>query len=401
MPRPPLPVGTWGAIRTEPAPGGYRARARFRDFDGKTRDVERTGKTKGAARSALTAALADRAAPGNSEISPDTTLAQLAEIWTEEINAAGRAENTRRRYRETLENHVLPALGALRIREATVSRLDRFLKTTTKQAGAATAKLCRTVLSGMLGLAVRHDAADSNPARDVATITVAKPAPRAMTDSEVRTMREAVQTYQNAPRRGRYMATDLLTIVDLLLATGARIGELLAARWSDIDLEAGTLELTGTIVWTDTKPAKLMRQGHTKTSSSRRTLKLPAFAVDSLMSHRVAVTVGNQLDLVFPSAAGTPRDPASVRKQLAKALLPVKLDWVTPHTFRRTVATVIARASDLDQAAAQLGHTGTAITAKHYVEHDTTAPDLTAILDTLAGPTPHSRQIMDQIVSGG
>ena len=401
MARPPLPVGTWGSIRVERTDAGHRARARFRDYDGRTRDVERTGKTKGAARAALTAALADRTAPGSSEITADTTLAQLAKIWTEEIKAAGRAENTRRRYRETLDNHILPALGGLRIREANVSRVDRFLKTTTDKAGAATAKLCRSVISGLMGLAVRHGAADSNPARDVAAITMPKPKPRAMKPDEIRDLRAAVQTYQDQPRRGRYMATDLLAIVDLLLGTGARIGELLALRWSEVDLDAGTVTLTGTIVWTDTKPAKLMRQDHTKTSGSRRTLTLPSFAVDSLMAHSVAVTAANALNLVFPSAAGTPRDPASFRKQLNKALLPTSLDWVTPHTFRRTVATLIARAADLENAAAQLGHTGAAITAKHYVEQDTAAPDLTAILDALAGPTPDTRAEITRIVSGG
>lgn len=401
MPRPPLPVGTWGAVRVEPAAAGYRARARFRDYDGRTRDVERTGRTKGAARSALTAALAERTAPSATEVTADTTLEQLAALWTEEVHAAGRAENTRKRYRETLTNHVLPALGALRIREATVSRLDRFLKATTRSAGGPTAKLCRSVLSGMMGLAVRHGAAEANPLRDVAGITIAKPEPRALTADEVRTVRESIHAYQSAPRRGRYASTDLLPLVDLMLATGGRVGEILAARWSEVDLEAGRLTLSGTIVWTDTKPARLIRQDHGKTSTSRRTLTLPSFAVDTLMAHRVTVTAGNALDLIFPSAAGTPRDAASVRKQLGKALRPAELDWVTPHTFRRTVATVIARASDLDNAAAQLGHNGTAITARHYVEQTASAPDLTAILDTLAGPTPASREELARIVSGG
>lgn len=401
MPRPPLPVGTWGAVRVEPAPAGFRARARFRDYDGKTRDVERTGRTKGAARNALTEALAERSAPAAEEITADTRIEELAALWSEEIRAAGRADATRRRYRETLDNYVLPALGSLRIREVTVSRVDRFLKTTTEKVGGPTAKLCRSVLSGMMGMAVRHDAAEANPLRDVAPITIAKPEPRALTADEVRTVREAVHKYQNAPRRGRYASQDLLPLVDLLLATGARIGELLAARWSEVDLEAGRLTLSGTIVWTDEKPAKLIRQDHPKTSTSRRTLTLPSFAVDSLMAHRVTVTAGNKLDLVFPSANGTPRDAASFRKQLGKALKPAGLDWVTPHSFRRTVATVIARASDLEDAAAQLGHTGTAITARHYVEQDAAAPDLTAILDALAGPTPKSRELLDEIVSGG
>lgn len=390
MTRPPLPIGTWGTIRVEPGPKGYRARARFRDFDGRTRDVERNGRTKGAARSALTAALAERTAPAAEELTGDTRLEQLAALWLEEIRAAGRAESTRRRYRETLDNYVLPALGALRIREATVSRFDRFLKLTTEQTGGATAKLCRSVLSGMMGLAVRHGAAGSNPLRDVAGVAIAKPEPRALKIDEVRALREAIRQWQagevvgaTGPKRGRPPTQDLLPLVDFMLATGARIGELLAARWADLDLEAGELIITGTVVWTDTKPAQLIRQDHPKTSSSRRQLTLPSFAVASLMEHRMNVTAANVYDLIFPSASGTPKDPSSVRKQLGKVLGPVGLDWVTPHTFRRTVATAIANGSDLNTAAAQLGHTGTAVTSRHYVQKTGIAPDSTAILDLI------------------
>ena len=63
MARPPLPIGTWGNIRTEKlGPTRYCARARFRDHDGKTRDVEATDTTGPAAIRALRAKLRDRVA---------------------------------------------------------------------------------------------------------------------------------------------------------------------------------------------------------------------------------------------------------------------------------------------------------------------------------------------------
>lgn len=51
-------------------------------------------------------------------------------------------------------------------------------------------------------------------------------------------------------RRGPKRAPDLLDVVDVLLATGARIGEVLAIRWQDIDLssERPRLTITGTVV---------------------------------------------------------------------------------------------------------------------------------------------------------
>jgi len=80
MARPPLPVGTWGIIsRKQESPGHYRARTRFRDYDGVTRDVEAWGATGAAAERALREALRDRAAPGTDELTRDTRMSQLAE----------------------------------------------------------------------------------------------------------------------------------------------------------------------------------------------------------------------------------------------------------------------------------------------------------------------------------
>lgn len=402
MARPPLPVGTWGTIRVQASGRGFRARTQFRDFDGVTRDVERFGATKGAARSALAAALVERTAPAGDEISAEARLSAVAVVWLAEIEASDRAINTVRRYREVLNDHVLPGVGGLMVREATVPRLDRFLKAIATNVGPPTAKLCRTVLSGMLGLAVRHGAAPTNPLRDVAGITVTKRDPRALTLDEVAVLRAAVKAWQEGrpikptdedarPRRGRPPMGDLLDIIDVLLGTGARIGEVLALRWEDVDLDEGTLTVAGTVVWEDQEqgPRRLVRQDHPKTATSRRRLDLPRFTVDTLLRRRVLQPAGNPRDLVFPSSVGTPRDPGNVRKAWRGIRDEAGFGWVTPHTFRRTVATLLARREDLAVASAQLGHGSDAVTARHYVERTHEGPAVAAVLDSLVSrPTP-------------
>ncbi|MEE6280188.1 site-specific integrase [Georgenia sp. MJ170] len=298
------------------------------------------------------------------------------------------AASTRRRYREVLDDHVLPALGALTVAECTVTRADRFLKATTRNTGPATAKLARTILSGTLGLAVRHGAIPTNPVRDTAGIEP-KPSsePRALTAAEVAAARDAISRWQagepigGKAKRGRPPTQDLLDLVDTMLGTGARIGEVLAIRWEDVDLEAGTVHITGTIARDDA--GKWVRQSHPKTSTSRRLLSLPAPVVDLLLRRRVNMTAPNAGDLAFPSTAGTARDPGSVRKQLGKVLEPAGLGWVTPHSFRRTVATELDRAVNLDTAAAQLGHDGTEVTRRHYVEQTHIGPQVGPILARL------------------
>jgi integrase len=61
------------------------------------------------------------------------------------------------------------------------------------------------------------------------------------------------------------------------------------------------------------------------------------------------------------------------------------IEGVTPHSFRRTVATVIDRAGGADLAAELLGHTSSKITKEHYIQPDEAVDPVTAeILEALA-----------------
>jgi integrase len=58
--------------------------------------------------------------------------------------------------------------------------------------------------------------------------------------------------------------------------------------------------------------------------------------------------------------------------------------WVKPHSFRKTVGTMVERELGVGAASIQLGHSGTAVTERHYVERAVDAPDTRHILDRLA-----------------
>lgn len=383
MPRKPLPVGTWGHIaRHEVSPGRWRATARFRDFDGRTRQVEAWGKTGAAAETSLRRALTERAAPTGDEIGPEMRLDRLAELWLAEIEASGRlAPQTIDQYRRAVEGTVLPAVGGLRVREATTSRLDRLLKSVAAMYPAK-ARTARVVLAGMLGMAVRHDAMATNPVRGTAPLRGSRREPRALTIDELASLRDGVRRWQAGDTGEVQRAHDLLDVVDILLATGARIGEVLAIRWRDVDLSAEhpRLTITGTVVHLTGEG--LRRQDHPKTSSSRRTVVLPRFAVDTLMRLRLEA-YGNPHDVVFPSAVGTLRSPHNFRRQWRAARESCGFEWVTPHTYRKTVATLLDRERGTKDAAAQLGHSGTAVTERHYIERRLQAPDASEVLQAL------------------
>jgi len=109
------------------APNGYKAVTRYRDWDGKVRQVKRHGATKGAARRNLAAAIRDRSS-GTSQIdiNGETKLSVLSEVWFDEIKGRDLSPSTVQAYRDRLDKQILPSLGELRLRELSVGVVDRI-----------------------------------------------------------------------------------------------------------------------------------------------------------------------------------------------------------------------------------------------------------------------------------
>ncbi|MBN9208188.1 MAG: tyrosine-type recombinase/integrase [Microbacterium ginsengisoli] len=376
-------IGTWGTIRRkETSSKHWIAYARFRDYDGVTRIVERAGATGPKAETALKAALVDRAKVRGDDITGDTRMKVVAERWfSDEINGA-KAYNTERRYREVLDLMVLPGMGMITLREATVARADRFLRDVSKSHGPSAAKHAKTVLSGVLGLATRLGAMDANPIRDVAPIRVERREVEALELAEVQEMR--IQLYADEDA----VARDIPHGVDYMLGTSARIGEALACRWTDLKLDADipTVLIRATVIFV--KGRGMIIQEFPKTSASRREVPLPAF-VARILRERDADRSHDEL--VFPSARGKVRDPNNFRKGWDAFKTHAGYEWVHPHVFRKTAAALV---KDPDLAAGLLGHADSRVTKAHYLPRTTLAPDVRDRLEAMGDKpsTTHRNQ---------
>jgi integrase len=92
-------------------------------------------------------------------------------------------------------------------------------------------------------------------------------------------------------------------IIDLMLATGARIGEILAVRWTDVDLDAArpSLTINETI---KTEPGKgTYRKPTPKSDSSVRTVVLPDSAVAVLRRRHEAAKEKRKMPSSLPGTA--------------------------------------------------------------------------------------------------
>lgn len=144
MARPPVPIGAYGSISVRVNKSGSYVRVRFRDADGVTRGVTRAGRTASMARNKLLTALGQRTGPNTgSGLSAESTFTEAAAVWLASIEEGADtgelSENTAQLYGLQLRNHVLPALGALRLREVTTPRVD-FLRAIRIGKGVATAR---------------------------------------------------------------------------------------------------------------------------------------------------------------------------------------------------------------------------------------------------------------------
>ena len=157
----------------------------------------------------------------------------------------------------------------------------------------------------------------------------------------------------------------------LMLMLGLRPGETLALRWQDIDFDARTLVVTHSLK----RERDGLRLGSTKTPQSRRALAMPAAVVHSLRGQRrrqarQRIATGPtwcDLDLVFTTRAGTPVEPARLRKRLASVTERAGLGRWHPHELRHSAVSLLSAAGlRLEDVADVMGHRSTRTTSAVY-----------------------------------
>lgn len=251
-----------------------------------------------------------------------------------------------------MQTLVLPVFGNLTLREIGVARCDHFLKQLAKQSYNR-AKQARVVLR----LGLRHGVLPRNPMDHVSRLHRPASTPNALTPAEVNAIRTAIAFWEAGRSiSGPKPDGQLGAIVEVMLGTSTRIGEVLAIRRRDIDVTSPTpsLRITGTIVSYRGEPTT--RQDHPKTAKSRRTVAIPSFTAEAVR-RRMTRPEDSSLDtLLFCSREGTPLTTNNVRRQLRHVMDLARIIGVTPHMFRRTVATAINEQAGVELAAELLGH---------------------------------------------
>lgn len=425
MARPPLPLGTAGKTRFISSGPRWIARCGFRDYDGVTRLVERSGPSKAAAERALKQAIRDRAHQGRSgDINPDTKVKVAAEAWWKTFCRLARELNTLDQYQKQLKQHVLPAVGNLRCRELSVAIAENFLRTVEDKHGKAVAKLVRTVLSNICAFAARMGAMDRNPVRDTTPVSTKpkKGPPLALDAHEIRQLRAYATYHPLADERA------VPEVIDFMAATGLRIGECLAVLAEDVDIAEGTISVCGTVISVSGMGVMIKREP--KTTAGNRTLALPTWAIPSVracVARAVTITAtvfkdpdngtthlllpsgptkrsrktaeqwladklarGNystaEVSLLLPSVTDGIWDPSKVSRCIKDVFVLAGIPDNTSHILRKSVATQMDDAGYSARVIAdQLGHADPAMTLRVYLGRSNVSTAGAAALEPVGG----------------
>ena len=269
-------------------------------------------------------------------IPPDRlTLAKYLQQWLEDSARPSVKAATYEGYERMVRLHIVPELGRLRLARLSPQALSGlYRRLLNKGLAPKTVALVHAMLHRALFQAVRwglvavnvSDAADPpRPVRkEFRTLTV--------TEAE-RLMRAA--------RGDRFHGLYVLA-----LATGLRQAELLGLRWSDIDFGGAVLAVRQQVYrvngrWLYSEP---------KTTKGRRTVALPAFAVEALRGHRVRQTherlvLGGAWEdggLVFSNRRGRPMEKQNLlRRSFWPILERAGLPRIRFHDLRHTAASLL------------------------------------------------------------
>ena len=379
MARPPLPLGHHGSIKTMRESGQWVARCRVRDLDGITRKVEQWGPSRTAAQRALQDEVRQRRGERAELLRPESRFRDAADVWMAKITER-REDSTTDTYRHWLDGLVLPQLGELRLYECDVAHIDAFFTrleqarrtiehedgATTEQVryAANTRRTIRVIVAGVLQQAVLHQAIAANPVRELERIESPKghrmTPPRGLTPEERRRLLAFVDADKVT------VGADLPDLIRFAIGSGLRIGELCAVRWIDLNLDGipvvteNDMRLVPVVaVRQNVYPVKgkgLTVHGG-KTATALRIVPLPELVTTRLRARRHGDE--NPEWPVFAAAGrdGQPtyRWPSNVRRSVRAVREHVGLGWMTPHTWRRTYATILDDEMSLtDRAKADL-----------------------------------------------
>ena len=341
--------GRWRAV----VPARFSPNGKRRIIVGSKRE----GNTREILAGKLAMALAQQ--PGEAVAPSCDSVASFLQPWLETLDVRPK---TLEGYRYTVDTHVVPAIGSLKLQALEPRHVRAMMKRIeSKKYAPRTAAYARSVLR----IALRQAKRDGIVTRNVADREFVDPPSVPKVEIEPLDIKDArilLAKLAGKPRE---------TLVSTILALGLRIGEALGLQWKDVDFEAKTLRVMRGLQ----QQGKELKFVPVKTERSRRLLLLSDALLSLLKDHRRLqrerqIRIGGlwqDHDLVCPSNLGTPLSSRNVLRAFHEALEAAGLAKRGLHALRHSAATIlVTQGVPLEVVADMLGHSSIRVTADVY-----------------------------------
>ncbi|MGX5697163.1 tyrosine-type recombinase/integrase [Agromyces soli] len=383
MPRSRMKPGSHGEITYQDLPDGrVRGTLRFRRVDGSYGKRRVRGASKAQVRRSLVEAVESEYEAVHTRgdgLTADSLFIDLAHEYMEHVEFTGdQRDTTRHENRRLIEKKIAPLMGSLALREIKASTILRVYKAIHRETPRQ-ADTCKALISQICSYAVMNDLMVANPAREVKSAK-RRPKPIYAPDAmELESFRAIIRDYQDREDRMGPRPSDLLgDVVDLILATGARVSEAVGLKWQFVDLDADrpSITIAGKIV--DSKGQPKHYEDYLKSESGWRRISIPVELVPMLRRRKIA-SGGNEF--VFHTRTGAPSGTQDVHRSLRRVR-----EWaaigeeLVPHALRKSAVTAVADALGIEGAAQFAGHKRSRVTEQYYAKRAVQAPDTSAVL---------------------
>ena len=305
--------------------------------------------------------------------SESVTVAHAGKLWLESGDGAGLERTTLDSYRQHLEFHIIPLLGAVKLSQLTVPMVRHFEDKLRVKRSPAMVRKALGSLSAILADAQERGLVSQNVVRGLRSRRL-----RGKDRRAEKRQRGKLRIGVDIPSPNEIRA--IVGRLDgrwrpLLLTAifaGLRASELRGLRWIDVDLKRNELHVR--------QRADYYRKiGPPKSEAGERTVPIPPMLANTLREWKLTCPKG-ELGLVFPNGAGRIESHANI---VNRGLIPVqitagvskegKAKYTGLHSLRHFFASwCINRRVDgglelpLKVVQARLGHASVQMTADRY-----------------------------------
>jgi integrase len=303
----------------------------------------------------------------------EMTLGAYLDSWLGSYGKTQLRATTYESYEVMVRRHIKPALGRVKLQKLTPTQIQRLYgdklaggRADGKDGGlsARSVRYIHAVLREALGHAVKYGYISRNPATVVDPPRQQRKQPTVWTPEHAQAFLAFIQSDGKARR--------WYPVYLLALLTGMRLGELLALRWSDVDLERGVVHVNRTLQ--RTKQGLVFAEP--KTDRSRRAVPIGTAVVEAIRKHRVAQIEQRLLarpgewqntGLVFTVAGGGPVQPRQLQHHFERMIAKSGLPSVRFHDLRHSHATQLLMAGEHPKVVQErLGHSQISVTLDTY-----------------------------------